>query len=95
MPAYLIGQIRVTDAEACARYRAGVAPLVEQYGGRFLVRGPEVEVLEGAHDGRRLVIIEFPSKERLRAFYDSADYAGLAALRQAAAEADLWAVEGV
>jgi uncharacterized protein (DUF1330 family) len=95
MPAYLIAQVRVGDPERYAQYRAGVLPTIEKFGGRFIVRGAEVEVLEGRHDGRRLVIIEFPSKERLRAWYDSPDYAGLKALRLEVAEADLWAVAGV
>jgi uncharacterized protein (DUF1330 family) len=94
MPAYLIGQIRVKDAERYAQYRAGVLATIQTFGGRFIVRAPEVEVLEGRHDGRRVVVIEFPSKERLRAWYDSPDYAALKALRLDAADGDLWAVEG-
>ena len=95
MAAYLVAQVRVADPPAYARYRAGVLPVIEKFGGRFIVRGGEVEALEGRHDGRRLVVIEFPSKERLRAFYESPDYAPLKALRRDAAEGDLWAVDGV
>jgi uncharacterized protein (DUF1330 family) len=96
MPAaYLVAQIRVTDRERYERYRAGVPAVIQNYGGRYLVRGPDVEVLEGSNDGRRLVILEFPSRERLRAFYNSADYAELKALRLDTAEGDVWAVDGV
>jgi uncharacterized protein (DUF1330 family) len=93
--AYLIGQIRVTDRERYERYRAEVPAIIQKYSGRYLVRGPDVEVLEGSNDGRRLVILEFPSRERLRAFYNSPDYAGLKALRLETAEGDVWAVDGV
>ena len=58
------------------------------------MRGPAVEVLEGKHDGRRVVVLEFPSMAQLRAFWDSPEYAPLRALRQSASEGDLWAVEG-
>jgi uncharacterized protein (DUF1330 family) len=95
MAAYIIGQVRVDDPARYAEYRAGVPAVVAKYGGRFLVRGPAVTVLEGRHDERRLVILEFPSMERLRAFWDSPEYAPLRALRQSASEGDLWAVEGV
>lgn len=95
MPAYLIGQVRVTDPVRYAEYRAGVPAVVEKYGGRFLVRGPEVEVLEGKYDGRRVVVLEFENMAKLRAFWDSPEYTRLRALRQSASEGDLWAVEGL
>lgn len=94
MPAYIIGQVRVDDPERYAEYRAGVPAAVAKYGGRFLVRGPKVEVLEGSHDGRRLVVLEFPTMAQLRAFWDSPEYGPLRSLRQSASEGDLWAVEG-
>lgn len=94
MPAYIIAQVRVTDPERYADYRAGVPAVVEKYGGRFLVRGPSVEVLEGSHDGRRVVILEFATMAKLRAFWDSPEYSALRALRQSASEGDLWAVDG-
>ena len=94
MPAYIIAQVRVNDPARYAEYRAGVPAAVEKYGGRFLVRGPAVEVLEGEHDGRRVVVLEFPTMAKLRAFWDSPEYSGLRTLRQSASEGDLWAVEG-
>jgi uncharacterized protein (DUF1330 family) len=94
MAAYIIAQIRVTDPGRYAEYRAGVPAAVEKYGGRFLVRGSDVDVLEGKHDGRRVVVLEFPTMAKLRAFWDSPEYADLRTLRQSASDGDLWAVEG-
>jgi uncharacterized protein (DUF1330 family) len=94
MSAYIIAQVRIDDPERYAEYRAGVPAAVAKYGGRFLVRGPRVEVLEGRHDGRRVVVLEFPSMAELRRFWDSPEYSALRALRQSASEGDLWAVEG-
>ncbi len=95
MPAYLMGQITVTAPERYADYRAQVPAVLEKYGGRFLVRGPQVTVLEGAYGGERLVVIEFPSMAQLETFYRSPEYAPLIALRRSASTGDLWAVPGV
>ena len=95
MPAYLVVQIKITRAEAWPAYRTAVGPLAERFGGRYLVRGADVEVLEGSHDGRRLVIFEFPSREAIRSFWHSPEYAEVKKLREGAAELDAWAMTGV
>ena len=95
MPAYLIVQLKVTDPDKFARYREAVPGVVEAFGGRYLVRGPAVDVLEGTHDGRRVVLFEFPSTEAIKRFWNSPEYAKVKPLRQDAAEVDAWAVPGV
>ena len=94
MAAYLMGQIRVTDPARYQEYRAQVPAVLAKYGGRFLVRGPQVTALEGKYDGQRVVVIEFPSMADLEAFYRSAEYAPLIALRKSASTGDLWAMPG-
>src|SRR5262249_45819048 len=95
MPAYLVAQVRVDDPERYRQYTSQVPALVAKHGGRFLVRGPQIEVLEGSHDGRRFVIIEFPSMAHVKAFHDAPEYQPLIELRQSASLGDLWAVPGV
>jgi uncharacterized protein (DUF1330 family) len=95
MPAYMVVQINVTDPEKFARYREAVPRVVASSGGRYIVRGGTVEVLEGTHDGRRLVLFEFPSMEAIRAFWHSREYAEVKKLRENAADIDVWAVPGV
>ncbi len=95
MAAYLIVQIKITREQGWPAYRAAVGPLAQQFGGRHIVRGAEVEVLEGSYDGRRLVIFEFPSTEAIRAFWRSPEYAEVKKLREGLAELDAWAVPGV
>jgi uncharacterized protein (DUF1330 family) len=95
VPAYLVGQIDVTDPERYQEYRAQVPAVLAKYGGRFLVRGPQVTVLEGKYDGQRLVVIEFPSMAQLEAFYRSPEYAPLITLRTSASTGNMWAVPGV
>lgn len=94
MPAYLIADTHITDAQAYDEYRRQVAPLIQQYGGRFIVRGGKHEVLEGESGVKRLVVVEFPSMESLKSWYASPEYAPVRALRQRASTATLIAVEG-
>ncbi len=68
MPAYVIAMLEVTDPAAYERYKAAVPSTIAAAGGRYLARGGE-SVLEGSHDGRRVVILEFPSVEAARAWH--------------------------
>jgi uncharacterized protein (DUF1330 family) len=95
MAAYLYGNIQVTDPVAYERYRARVPALIAAHGGRYLVRGGAVKVLEGGADAQRQVILEFPDMAALEAFYYSAEYQELVAIRQAAATGQLVAIQGV
>jgi uncharacterized protein (DUF1330 family) len=95
MAAYVIANIEVTDAAAYERYRKDVPATIERYGGRFLVRGGAVEALEGQFAPKRIVVLEFPSVERAKAWWNSAEYRPLLALRQSASRGDLFVVEGV
>ena len=95
MPAYMVVQINVTDPDRFAHYRAAVPGVVESFGGRYMARGAQVEVLEGSHDGRRLVLFEFPSMDAIRRFWNSPEYAKVKPLRENAAEIDVWVVPGV
>jgi uncharacterized protein (DUF1330 family) len=96
MPAYVIADVRdARDAEALAEYRRGNTGAVARHGGRFLIRGGEMEVLEGEWDTRRIVLVEFPDMAAARGWYESDDYAPLKALRQSASATNIILVEGV
>jgi uncharacterized protein (DUF1330 family) len=92
---YVIAQITVTDPEAYPRYVAMVGPIVERFGGEFLVRGGCAESHEGTPPGGRNVVIRFPSYEAARAWYRSPDYAEAKRLRMAASTSVQTIVEGV
>jgi uncharacterized protein (DUF1330 family) len=95
MTAYLIADIEVTDAAGYDEYKARVPAVIAAFGGRYLVRGGAVEVLEGAWRPRRTAVIEFPSLASLQSFWASADYAPLRALRERSARSNIVIVEGV
>ncbi len=95
MVAYVINDMEVTDTALMEEYKKLSPATVQQYGGRFLARGGRTEVLEGTWSPRRLVILEFPSVERAKAWADSPEYAPAKALRQRASRSNLIVVEGI
>jgi uncharacterized protein (DUF1330 family) len=95
MPAYLIADLDVTDPEGYAEYRRTVGESIAAFGGRFLARGGRTVSLEGDWKPKRLVIVEFPSMERLRAWYDSPEYAPALALRKRASVSSLVMTEAI
>jgi uncharacterized protein (DUF1330 family) len=95
MAAYLYAELEVIDPTAYEEYRRLVPAVIAAHGGRFLVRGGAMSVLEGEVSPGRRVILEFPDRAALQAFYDSPEYAPLIALRQRAARGTLIAVDGV
>ena len=92
---YVIAQISVTDATAYPRYVAMVQPIIEKFGGEFLVRGGRAVSHEGTPPGDRNVVIRFPSYEKAEAWYHSEDYAEAKALRISASSSVQTIVEGV
>ena len=92
---YVIAQISVTDPDAYPAYVAKVLPVVEQYGGEFLVRGGRSESYEGTPPGERTVVIRFPSYKAAQDWYHSAEYAPIKAMRMAASTSVQTIAEGV
>jgi uncharacterized protein (DUF1330 family) len=95
MSAYLIVNIEVTDPVRYAEYISLAPGSIAKFGGKYLARGGRTRKLEGNYDPKRLVILEFESMDRARAWWDSEEYAGPKALRRSAAVTDMILVEGV
>ena len=95
MPAYVIADLDVTDPAGFEEYRQLVPGTVQKYGGRFLVRGGAVETLEGDWQPKRVVVLEFPSLEQAKRWYNSEEYRDPKALRFKTAKTRLILVEGV
>ena len=94
MAAYIIADIVVTDPVGFEKYRQAVPAVIAAHGGRYIVRGGPRTALEGSHSAGRVVILEFPDMERLRAFWSSPEYAPLKTLRENASTSRIEAVEG-
>jgi uncharacterized protein (DUF1330 family) len=95
MPAYVIGNVEVHDPQTYEKYRAHTLETIQAFGGRFLVRGGEVEVKEGVWHPRRMVLLEFPDLATARRWYDSAAYQAILPYRIESAKTDLLLVEGL
>ena len=93
MPAYVIDHIEVTDPEKYEKYKQMVLPSIQRYGGRFLVRGEPVHILEGTWSPERLVIIEFDSIGRAKAWWSSGEYRDAKLLRLASTRTQMICVE--
>ena len=89
MSAYVIANVTVKDPVRYEDYRRLVSPTLARFGGRFIARGGQVEVLEGAWHGTRLVLLEFPSMEAARNWWSSPEYAEAKLIRQATSEGTL------
>ena len=95
MAAYVIVEVNVTDPPLFGEYAKGVPATIAAYGGRYIVRGGAVEPKEGGWMPKRVVLLEFPSMEQARKWYDSPEYKPLLAMRLKAADAKLIFVQGI
>ena len=95
MSAYIIARVKVTDTDKYQEYMKLTPRIVAEFGGRFLVRGGDTVTLEGPKEDRRVVVLEFPSQERARAFFDSPAFSSASQLRREASTASFIAVTGI
>jgi uncharacterized protein (DUF1330 family) len=95
MKGYVIVEIEILDQEKFQKYRQMAASSIEQFGGRYVVRGGKIQPLEGDWIPERLSIIEFDSIEKAKAWYDSPEYAPAKQIRQEASRVKLLIVEGI
>jgi uncharacterized protein (DUF1330 family) len=95
MPAYVIVETDIHDPEQYERYKQASPAAVAAGGGRFIVRGGELAVLEGDWQPSRLVVLEFEDLDAAKRFYDSPAYREARALREGAAKLNMVAVQGV
>jgi uncharacterized protein (DUF1330 family) len=95
VPAYVIVETDVHDPERYERYKAASPEAVHAGGGRFLVRGGELAVLEGDWAPPRLVVLEFTDLEAATRWYESERYQEAKRLREGAAHLRVVAVQGL
>jgi uncharacterized protein (DUF1330 family) len=95
MAAYVIVEVSVKDPAIYEEYRKLTPGSLAAYDGKFRVRGGEVFSLEGDWDPERIVVVEFPSVERAREWWNSEPYSKARAIRQRSAETKMIIVEGV
>lgn len=94
MPVFVVAQGRIDDREMLDDYVAKALPTIEASPGRVVAYDETPEVVEGEVLHPRTVILEFPSREAFRAWYDSAPYQEILPLRLDSAPGTLVVVEG-
>jgi uncharacterized protein (DUF1330 family) len=95
MKAYIVVDVNVTNPTLYEDYKKLTPASLVPFDGKFIVRGGAAETLEGEWQPGRFVIIEFPSKQKAKEWWDSALYAPAKALRQATAQTNMILVEGI
>ena len=95
MPAYVLAEVEIRNPEGYKEYTKVVPGTITQYGGKFLHRGGNVEVLEGDWPQCRRVLIEFPSVEAAKAWWDSPEYEKPKLMRRANSDGRLLLLEGI
>ncbi len=93
--AYIIADVTVTDADQMAKYREWSTKAMQEFGANVLVRGGAIEVLEGAWQPSRLVVLEFESVAQAKAMYASDTYKTARELRKNAGVMRMLVVEGI
>ena len=95
MAAYVIVNDEVLDEGAFSEFRERIGATVDAHGGRYLVRGGSVEVVEGSWSADRLVVVEFDDVGAARTWLNSSEYTDLKKIRERSANANVIVVEGV
>ena len=95
MKAYIIADVTITDPVRYEDYKKLTQASLEPFEGKFIVRGGATELLEGDWKTGRIVVLEFPSREKAVAWWSSAIYAPAKAIRQASSITRMIVVEGV
>ena len=95
MKAYWIARVNVNNKEAYSEYAKRVSSALKKYNGKFLVRGGKFSILEGENKYERNVVIEFPSFEIAKKFYNSEEYQEAKSFRNGKADFNGIVVEGL
>lgn len=95
MSAYIFATVDIHDSAIYDEYRKGTLASIEKFGGRFLVRGGETQLLEGDLHVGRVLVVEFPSMEVARTWYSSPEYQSLAEIRRRGSKTDVILLDGV
>ena len=93
MPAFVIIEVDITDQKKYDAYKQLTPATISAYGGKFVLRGNPVTVLEGEWNHERLVMLEFPTKEKANAWYNSEGYQHAKSVRKDAASANFLLIE--
>jgi uncharacterized protein (DUF1330 family) len=93
-PGYVIAEVEVREPTALQKYGAQAPQIIASHGGHYVVRGGDVQALEGEPPKGYVVVIGFDSVKKAREWYDSPEYSAIRPIRQGATKSRLFIVEG-
>jgi uncharacterized protein (DUF1330 family) len=94
MTAYLVLDLTVNDLKDFLPYVAAIPAFIEKHGGRYASKGADPVVIEGDWSPKRLVILEFPSRDHAQAFLADPEAQALFARRHRSTTSRLVLVDG-
>lgn len=86
MPTYFVARFAIKDAEALAAYSKKAGPIIASFGGELLFKGGADKILTGTDALPGIAVFQFPTREKLDAFYTSDAYKALKSAREAGAQ---------
>jgi uncharacterized protein (DUF1330 family) len=95
MKAFIIIDVKINDPVLYEEYKKLTPASLVPYDGKFLVRGGMTETIEGDWKPGRFVILEFPSVEKAKEWWNSDNYGHAKKIRQRAAHTQMILVEGI
>ena len=95
MAAYVIVEIEIVDPVGFEEYKKRVVPIVEKYGGQYIAVSDQVETLEGDWKPKRIVVLQFPSMDRAKEWFNCEEYRAICEIRYRTAKTKIVLVEGI
>jgi uncharacterized protein (DUF1330 family) len=93
VPVYMVVNLKVTDPDSYGKYEAGFFPMLKKYDGQFITYDDNPDSFEGdvPREGR-MIIFQFSSEEKARAWYADPEYQALSEFRRAGTSLDFLAM---
>jgi len=96
MSVYMIVEAKeVFDKQKYGEYIKKVPQIIEQFGGKYIVRGGDVSVVAGDWHPARIIIVEFESMDKFQAWWNSPEYRAVVHLRENGAKTNAIVVKGI
>lgn len=95
MPTYVIVEVEIHNPAQYEEYKKLTPSSIAAYEGKFIVRGGKTETLEGEWNPERIVILEFPTIEQAKQWWNSPEYSPAKNIRHQTAKTKMIAVEGI
>ena len=94
MPTYIVGDIHISDPASYQGHLPRALATIARFGGRVVAGGGKIDLLEGDPMPERIFIIEFPTADSARRWYQSDDYQEALKTRLSASHGRVFLIEG-